>query len=108
MIKKDATELLELVPAQGLGHDVRNVLVGRDELGPHGKLLNELTDLEVPSLDVLGAGVGDVVLGERNGPLIVDADDGGVLLHAPNLGEQAISRNSFCIKREEPDYSWCR
>ena len=66
MIKKDSTELLELVPAQGLGHDVRNVLVGRDELRPHGKLLNELTDLEVPSLDVLGAGVGDVVLGERN------------------------------------------
>ena len=98
MVKKDSTELLELVPAQGLGHDVRNVLVGRDELRPHGKLLNELTDLEVPSLDVLGAGVGDVVIRERNGPLIVDAD----ITMSLTFGNISADRNNCGFLRKAP------
>ena len=73
MIKEDTTELLELLATQRLGHDVRDVVVGRDELGTHDELLDELPNLEVTTLNVLGARVGDVVPGQGNRTLVIDA-----------------------------------
>ena len=54
MVKDHATELFEARASQSLSEDVSGVLLGGNEFRLHLGLLNELTDLEVTPLDVLG------------------------------------------------------
>ena len=64
MIEDHLAELLELAAPQRLGEDVGRIVVCRDELRADRHLLDQLADLKVTTLDVLGLGVGDVVLGD--------------------------------------------
>ena len=61
----------EVALVEGLGEDVRDVVLGRDVLDADGGVLHELLDLQVASLDVLRALVGGVVVGQVDGALVV-------------------------------------
>ncbi|CAI7906767.1 unnamed protein product [Closterium sp. NIES-54] len=77
---------------ESFGEDVSQVCLGRNF--PNGKksLPDELADEEIAQLDVLGAGVVDMVLGEMDGASVVTPEGGAALRSAQlskNIAEPA-------------------
>ena len=81
--------LLEGLPRQRLGEDVRDVLGRGDELGHDCLARHELPHEEVSAVDVLGLGVEDRVEGQVDGGGVVHVEDRGLLRRVPRLDEEA-------------------
>ena len=75
------TQLTEMLPCQGFGLDVRQLLYSADCIDLHPTFFNTLSNEMIPNIDMFGAVVEDRVFAERDGGLVVylQLDDAGFL-----------------------------
>jgi hypothetical protein len=89
--------------AERLGHDVGDIVEARDKEELDDAVLDQVANPMEFDVDMLGAAVHDVVLGERNAGHIVLADRRGRGLREADVSEQLAERDDLLGDRGDSD-----